>query len=225
MDCTILERLKALAEPEYAAFASRLCSTRYPMLGVRLPKLRAMAKELCRSDWRAYLRAPTGETFEEVMLRGMVLAGAPCPLEEKLENTEAYLPLPDCWSLTDSVVPTYRFRKGELETVRRFFAPYLQASGTFEVRFALIVLLDYFLCPEYEQWVADMVLKVDSNEYYVNMARAWILATLAVRRPDLTFRILEEGRLDPFTHRKTISKLCDSYRISAEDKSRARALR
>lgn len=224
MGSDIRNRLELLAEPEYAAFSRRLCATAYPMLGVRLPQLRALAAELWKGDWRGYLAAPVGESFEEVMLRGMVLAGAPCGLAEKLGNTATYIALPDCWSLTDSVVPTYRFRKTELNTVRDFFGPYLQSAAEFEVRFALIVLLDYFLTPEYAQWAAEAALSVNSNLYYVNMVQAWLFATLAVTRPDTTLRILEEGKLNVFTHNKTISKLCDSRRISADYKAQVRRL-
>lgn len=221
----IRSRLESLAEPDYAAFSRRLCPTAYPMLGVRLPSLRALARELWRGDWRGYLAAPVGESFEEVMLRGMVLAGAPCALGEKLERTAAYISLPDCWSLTDSVVPTYRFRRAELETVRDFFRPYLQSPAEFEVRFALIVLLDYFLTPEYAQWAAEAALSVNRNIYYVNMARAWLFATLAVTQPEITLRVLESDELDAFTRNKTISKLCDSRRIPEELKSRVRTMR
>ena len=222
----IYRRLTELAEPgEYAEFSRRICATRYPILGVRLPVLREIAKEICRGDWRAFLSEPGRGSYEEIMLEGMVTAGAKAELEEKLERTRAYLPKIDCWALTDSVVPTYRFKKTELPRVREFITPLLQSPEEFEARFALIVLLDYFLTAEYATWTAETVASLETDKYYVNMARAWILAELAVQHGELTFALLESGRLDPFTHNKTISKICDSRRISDGAKQRVRSLR
>ena len=79
--------------------------------------------------------------------------------------------------------------------------------------------------PEYAAETAELVAVQQSDKYYVNMARAWILAELAVQQEALTFALLESGRLDAFTHNKTISKMCDSYRIPEASKDRARALR
>ncbi len=221
----IRKRLEEWKDADYREFLGKLCSTRYPMLGVRLPLLRKLAREITAGDWRRFLAEVCNETYEETMLEGMVLAGAKCPLEEKLTYTAKYISKPDCWALTDSVVPTYRFRTAELPQVQAFFIPYLGSEREFEVRFALIVLLDYFLREPYAEWTAETVQKVYSNKYYVNMARAWILAELAVNRKDLTFALLESQTLDVFTHNKTISKMCDSRRIAEEEKARARLLR
>lgn len=222
----ICARLNELAEPgEFAAFTKRICMTRYPVLGVRLPALRKLAKEVCRGDWRAFLQEPGNGTYEEILLDGLVTAGARAELAEKLARTQTYLPKIDCWALTDSVVPTYRFRTDELPQVRAFVQPLLQSTEVFVQRFALIVLLDYFLTPDDAAWTAEQVAALQSDKYYVNMARAWILAELAVKQETLAFSLLESGRLDAFTQNKAISKLCDSYRISDESKRRARALR
>ena len=159
------------------------------------------------------------------MLEGMVLAGARAEIAEKLERTRAFLPKIDCWALVDSIVPTYRFKPQELPQVREFILPLLQSEREFDQRFALVVLLDYFLTPEYAAETAELVAVQQSDKYYVNMARAWILAELAVQQEALTFALLESGRLDAFTHNKTISKMCDSYRILEASKDRARALR
>lgn len=222
----IYTRLLELAEPgEFAAFTKRICRTGYPLLGVRLPQLRKLAKKICCGDWQRFLQEPGHGTYEEIMLEGLVLAGASTGLAEKLERTRTYLPKIDCWALVDSLVPTYRFRPEELPEVRKFALPLLQSEGEFEQRFALVILLDYFLTPEYAAWTAEQTAALQSEKYYVNMARAWILAELAVEWEPLTLALLESGRLDQFTHNKTISKLCDSCRISEESKRRARALR
>ncbi|MDR0889830.1 MAG: DNA alkylation repair protein [Oscillospiraceae bacterium] len=221
----IYARLLSLAEPEYRAFHMRLCKTRYPILGVRIPALRAIAKEICCGNWRAFSDSCAGESYEQIMLEGFVLAGAKMPLEEKLARTADYIKKPDCWALTDCVVPSYRFRKQDLAQILAFFEPYLHSQEEFQLRFALIVLLDYFLVDEYAPWVAKTVAAVQHDGYYVNMARAWLLAELATDYDALTFSLLEGAQLDTFTHNQTISKLCDSRRIPDARKAYARSLR
>lgn len=219
----ILCRLEPQKDAAYAAFSRKLCTTRYPMLGVRLPVLRTMAREICKEGWRKFLEEVQDRCYEEVMLEGMVLAGSKASLEEKLERTAAYMKKMDCWALTDSVAPTYRFKQEELSRVWEFFIPYLHRDAEFEVRFALVVLLDYFLTDGFIQDVVKLTTEVDHNGYYVNMARAWLLAEAAVSCPEIVLEILEQGILDPFTHKRTISKIRDSYRISREIKDKAAA--
>ena len=71
----LMARLNELAEPEYAAFSSALVPGCRPMLGVRIPALRRLAKELARTPEES-LAMLTSATFEEGMLRGLVCACA-----------------------------------------------------------------------------------------------------------------------------------------------------
>lgn len=50
-------RLESLAEPDFRAFMAKLTPNvpKEKMLGVRIPKLRKLAKELAKTDWRTYL--------------------------------------------------------------------------------------------------------------------------------------------------------------------------
>ena len=57
------------------------------------------------------------------------------------------------------------------------------------------------------------------------MARAWLLCTAWPRFPALVETLLAEGRLDDFTHNKTLSKLRDSRLVAPEEKVRLCALR
>lgn len=81
--------------------------------------------------------------------------------------------------------------------------------------------LDEDFRPEYPEWVAGVV----SDEYYVNMMIAWYLATALARQWDTVIPYLEERRLSPWLHRKTIQKAVESYRITPEQKVYLRKLR
>ena len=70
MKIDVREELLCLAEPEYQKFNSRLIPNINPetMLGVRLPALRKLARELSKEDWRTYLETAQNKYYEEAML-------------------------------------------------------------------------------------------------------------------------------------------------------------
>lgn len=112
---TVIAALRDAAEPKYAAFQKKLCpDTALEIWGVRLPRLRSLAKEIARGPWRSFLTQAQRECYEEVLLQGLVIAYAKAPLEEKLSRLEALLPWLDSWALTDSIVPTFRFAREDL---------------------------------------------------------------------------------------------------------------
>lgn len=73
MEASIHEQLLALSEPEFQKFSSSLLPGTSNILGVRLPILRKLAKKIIRGDWRAYLASAQDQSFEEIMLQGMVI--------------------------------------------------------------------------------------------------------------------------------------------------------
>lgn len=101
----------------------------------------------------------------------------------------------------------------------------LAREGEYTVRFGVILLLDYFLTPEYIPAVAQRLSAIRDERYYVRMAVSWCLAEMAVHDGDLVEKILKSGELDSFTQNKTIQKMRESYRISPERKAAAAALR
>ena len=79
---SLRHRLECLAEPDYQAFSSRLLPKGTPLLGVRLPVLRKIARELARKDWHFYLDTASNDSFEEILLQGMVIGYADMPVDE-----------------------------------------------------------------------------------------------------------------------------------------------
>lgn len=220
-----LAALRALAEEGYAAFHQKLVpDTSYSILGVRLPQLRRLARQAAREDWKAALSEPP-VYYEEVLLAGLTIAYARAPLEEKLEAIWALLPRLDSWALTDSIAPTLKVREEELPRLWDFARTCLENPATYTRRFGLILLLDYFLVPAYRDRVAELVLELRDDRYHVQMAAAWVTAELAAQEFDLAAAMLRSGRLDDFTHNKSIQKMRESYRISPEQKAYLRTLK
>ncbi|MBQ3180334.1 MAG: DNA alkylation repair protein [Firmicutes bacterium] len=222
--------LEQHAEAEYRDFSAGLTPGVQNILGVRLPLLRKYARELIAGDWRGFLRDYPTIYHEEVMLQGMVLAGAPMPPEERLEWLRGYLPRIDNWAVCDAVAASFDLRGEEKRLMWDFLLGLQYAEWAFSRRFMLVMLLMYYLEPPYPAgWSAEdfcrLVEDTPGGEYYVDMARAWLLSVLFVKQRELGRRYLPQSRLDDFTYNKTLRKMLESRRLPAEDREFIRSLR
>ena len=221
----ILEDLFALQDKAYQAFQSKLIPTVSPdaIIGVRTPLLRKLAAELAGTPQaEVFLRTLPHEYYEENDLHGFLVERIR-DYDAALAETERFLPYIDNWATCDCFCPkVFAKHKAELlPSIRRW----LDSDRIFTVRYAVGMLMRYYLDaefrPEYLSWVAG----VHSEEYYLNMMRAWYFATALAKQPDAALPWLTERRLDVWTHNKAIQKAVESYRISPEMKQRLRELR
>ena len=209
--------LRQAAEPKLRGFNERIiCDTNYPILGVRTPTVRALAKGAAK-DWRTLLEVEAA-SYEEVQVIGLALAYAREPFSQKEEGLRRLLPRLDSWGLTDTIAPTLKPRSGELDRVWRFALECLDSQREYTVRFGILLMLDYFLTEAYIPKVAERIAGIRDPRYYVNMARAWLLAELATKDLDRVLDLLKSGVLDLFTHNMTIRKMRESLRFTKEQK-------
>ena len=222
----IRERLFALSEPEFQKFSAALIPGEERMLGVRLPALRALAKEIARSDaWPDYLAAAPRDYFEEIMLRGMIIGAVQISPEERIRYIQAFIPEIDSWSICDSFCAGLKFSAKNREMVFSFVRPYCGSQKEFEARFGYVMLLDFFLTEEYIDAVLELVSCFSHPAYYAKMAVAWLLATALAKFPSQAMHCLKTAPLDDFTYRKTIQKALESLRVSPALKQELRELR
>lgn len=224
----IITQLSAMAEPEYAAFASRLIPGCPPMLGVRLPALRRYAAKLARDPAgpQAVVAQLGPEVFETRMLRGMVIGCAKLPSGERWRMLEDFLPLADNWSLCDSTAAGCRFMAKD----PGFWLPRLQELARrdqeFPARFGLVCLLDHFTgTPEGRRLTLDACAAAPCPGLYTRLGAAWAVSVVAVKEPELGLAFLRSDPLDDFTHNKAIQKIRESRRATQEYRAAVLALK
>ena len=224
----IITQLSAMAEPEYAAFASRLIPGCPPMLGVRLPALRRYAAKLARDPAgpQAVVAQLGPEVFETRMLRGMVIGCAKLPSGERWRMLEDFLPLADNWSLCDSTAAGCRFMAKD----PGFGLPRLQELARrdqeFPARFGLVCLLDHFTgTPEGLRLTLDACAAAPCPGLYTRLGAAWAVSVVAVKEPELGLAFLRSDPLDDFTHNKAIQKIRESRRATQEYRAAVLALK
>ena len=196
------------------------------MLGIRVPIIRNLAKTLLKENsLDTLLKEFTDEYFEEVLLEGIIIAYAKIPLEEKLPYIKAFVPKIDSWAISDTFVPTLKLKEKDLNMAWNFILPYTKSKEQFDVRFSVIMMLDYFLTEEYVDKVLIEIDKIKLDGYYVKMGIAWLVAEIGIKFNDKAIEYLKNNNLDNFTHNKAIQKMRESYRISPEQKEYLKSLK
>ena len=204
---------------EYGKFTASLIPGCGNIIGVRLPVLRKMAKEIAKVNWKEYLDGALDDTYEELMLQGFVLGYARGDIDDILAYIAAFVPKIDNWSICDSFCSTLKIANGYQEEFWELIMQYIGPdAGEFQLRFAVVMMIDYFLNDRYIDKVLYAYNHIKHDGYYVKMAVAWGLATAYVSYPGKTMELLQDNDLDDETFNKAISKMQESFRISDGDK-------
>lgn len=223
----IIDELRKISDKAYAEFNLKLCpDTKKKMLGVRIPKLRKLAQTLVKEySLEELVELIKEEYFEEVLLKGLVIGYSKIPLEEKFVHIKEYIKKMDSWAMTDSFVPTLKVEEKDLAIAWKFILPYLKSEKEFEVRFSIIMMLDYYIIDKYVDEVIKLLDKVKHDGYYVKMGVAWTLAEIGIKYHKKFIKYFKNNNLDKFTHNKTIQKMCESYRVDKNEKDILRSMK
>lgn len=220
----IRQELEQLAETDYKKFSAGLLPGVEHVLGVRLPQLRQMAVRIADDDWQSYLEAAP-YYFEELMLQGMIIGAVKLSPEQRLSYVMDFVPKINSWSVCDSFCSGLKFAKQNQEMVWNFIQPYLHSGEEYQIRFAVVMIMDYFLTEDYIMQALQVLDAVKHDDYYVKMAVAWTLATALAKQPEPVWNYFQQHHLDTDTWKKTIQKSLESRRIPEEQKVILREMR
>lgn len=221
----ILKELTDLQEVEYADFQSKLTTgiDRERFIGVRVPKLRKLAKLLSKTkEAEEFLGKLPHYYFEENMLHGLLIAEIK-DYDMCITALEKFLPFIDNWAVCDTLSPNvFKKHKAELfSKIKKWSA----SKDTYTCRFGIGMLMQHFLDEDFSPEHLKIPLSIHSEEYYVNMMLAWYFATALAKQWKHAVVLLENGALDKWVHNKTIQKARESFRITGTQKEYLRKLK
>ena len=224
---TIREQLFALQDQKYQQFASSLIPNidAQTIIGVRVPLLRQIAKDIAKTDPLTYLQTTEDTYFEEILLQGMVIGYMKASPQEKLPRIAQFIEKIDNWSVCDSFCTGLKFTKSNQALVWDFIQPYFQSKRAYDIRFAVVKLLNYYVDEHYIKQTLQLLDQVSHEDYYVKMAVAWAVSICYIKMPDATMPYLQNNQLDVFTYNKALQKITESLRIDADTKKKIRAMR
>ena len=219
------DKLFELSDDKFKTFHSRLCPNTDNIIGVRLPLLRQLAKEIAKGDWRNFLSNSKEEYYEEILINGLVIAYAKCDVEERLNYIESFVPKIDNWAICDSFCNTLKFVNKNKEIMWEFIQPYLKSYNEFEIRFAVVIILNYYITEDYINLVLKTLDNIKHDGYYVKMAIAWAISMCFVKFEEKTMAYLKDNSLDDFTYNKSLQKICESLRIDKNTKELIKSMK
>ena len=225
MNDGVRKKILELADPKYKEFHSGLCPNTENIIGVRIPVLRKYAKELAKDDFRSYLSSIADDYYEEIMIKGMIIGLAKMETEERLNYISEFVPKIDNWTICDTFCAGLKFTNKNKDVVWEFIKKYQNSRKEFELRFLIVMLLDYYITDKYIDEVIKILDKTKHDGYYVKMAIAWTISVLYVKYPKITMEYLKNNTLDDFTYNKALQKIIESYRVSEEDKNIMRKMK
>lgn len=215
----IREKLILLSEEKYREFSSSLIPNIDNVLGVRLPILRKLAKEISKQkDWKEFLGVDY-QYMEEIMLQGMIIG-----LKGNLSDVKRFVPKIDNWSVCDSFCCSLKFVKEDLDEVWEFLQEYLNSDKEYYIRFGMVMLLNYFIEKDYLNRIFDIINSFKSDKYYAQMSVAWLVSICFVKFPNETFEFLKNTNLDVVTYNKSIQKITESLKVDKHTKLKIKAL-
>ncbi len=212
-----LKYIKTFADDKYREFNLKLIPGENEAIGIRSPKMKEIAKEILKGDYLGFIKVSGNRFIEEVTIRSFVIGGIK-NVEESFGETRKFIPFIRNWAICDSFCAALKIVKKQPERFMELIKECLESDEEYTKRFALVMLMDYFIDEEHIDFVLDVYENTKSDKYYVNMATAWGLSVCFVKFPEKTIRVFERGGLDRFTHNKAIQKICESFRVSDEDK-------
>lgn len=220
-------QLAMLADDKYQSFAASLIpGMQRRMWGVRLPALRKIAQKLACEDWQEWFRSDSSnDSFEEVMLRGMVLGSAKIDWEIFQQYLLDLVPLIDNWSLCDSCCVGFTMVREHREEAWLLLQEILQRPTEFSQRFVVVMMMDHFLVDEYIERVLTEWRQISPQGYYAVMGLAWAYSVAFVKYPQQVWDVLNDAGISQQVRKMACQKILESRRTTPVWREKISALR
>jgi len=221
----IRNKLLEMKDIKYKDFASKLIPNveEDTIIGIRIPNIRKLAKELFNTkESKLFMNDLPHKYLEEYILHGVFISMKK-DIDEVINDLRIFLPYVNNWSVCDTLSP--KILKKDKEKTLDFLKECLSSNNTYQIRFGIVSLLQFYLDDNFSEEINNLVLNIKSEEYYINMAIAWYFSFALIKQYDKTIYIFENKLLDKWVHNKSLQKAIESYRIKIEIKEYLKSLK
>ena len=221
----IINKLYKLQDKEYRDFQIKLIPNinSNTIIGIRTKELKKYAKELVKdNNYISFISDLPHKYFEENQLHAFIISEIK-DYDKCIEYINKFLPYINNWATCDQMSPKIfkKYTNKLLDQVNIW----IKSNKTYTIRYSILILMRYYLDDNFKKEYLEKVCNIESEEYYVNMMRAWYYATALAKQYKDTIVYIENNKLDTWTHNKTIQKARESYRITEEQKEYLKGLK
>lgn len=210
------EKLNQSIDPKYQKFSSSLSGSLLPLLGIRIPLLRSLIKEVKDDKSFDPQKLKLNKYLEYNLSYLAISLERLNDIKSQMEFLSINLVYAKGWQVTDTLVSYVR--KLSFKEYFPYFKDLIQSKDTFTRRFAIVLMRRFAFDKDISK--AFTYLK-DDKEYYVEMAWAWLIADVMVYQPSQALLILKRKQLSSTIKKKATQKIRDSYRVDEELKLKA----
>lgn len=219
-----LKYLLSIGETSYALFSSHLTETKYQFIGIRIPQLRMIAKEIGTDNINAFIKCNTNRYIEEVIIEGLVIA------ELKDEKTfdylfNDYIYKIDNWEINDVFCNSLKIMEKNPNKYFKICTKLATNKAEFITRVGLIAILSHFVTDDNLKDIYKILDEQENTDYYASMGAAWLLCECLVKYYAKTINYLKVSKLNDWTFNKGIQKARESYRLTKEQKEYLKQLK
>ncbi|AKP67325.1 DNA alkylation repair protein [Companilactobacillus ginsenosidimutans] len=217
-----LTELESLGDENYRTRQEKIIVTDYPLIGIKMGELQKIGKSISKGNPKEFLKVAGSENYEVVIIQGYVLANLKLPLEAFEQYCTEYLSKANAWSIVDMVVHfklILKFRDEFLVVVKK----YLKSDNFWFQRTGLVFLLKFYLTPDYIDESLQLTLSVKSDEYYVQMAQAWLFSAAFPKDPGKIYSIISDDPLSKLS-KLTVRRIKSLTHTTADEKDKLQSL-
>lgn len=221
----IVEMLFKMQDLKYRDFSSKLIPNidKNTIIGVRTPDVKKMAKDVNKSSDRNIFMANLPHKYYDENILHACLISLNKDINNIITELEVFLPYVDNWAVCDMISP--KAFNNDKEKAYKWIIKSLKSKNTYTIRFSIVSLLSYYLDDSFKKEMNEIISKIKSKEYYINMAIAWYYSYALIFQYKDTIKYFEEKKLDKWIHNKSIQKAIESYRVDKETKAYLKSIR
>ena len=211
-----IEYLFSIRDIKYRDFHSRL-GVGNNVIGIRTPILKSISKDICKGNYKEFLEILREDYYEEVTLYGLIV----CNIKD-FDNSSRYLSIYknriNNWASCDLFCSSYKIVNKYKDYYFKYINDNISSDNLWIRRMCYVLIIFYYIENRYLDDIFMLCDKYNTNEYYVQMAVAWLISICFIKYKDKTMEYIQNNKLDDFTHNKAIQKIRESYRVNSKDK-------
>ena len=212
-----VDYLYSIGDKKYKDFSKKITPGDFEMIGINIPILKKISKEILKGDYKSFLNIEYNHIFEVRMLKGLVISQIK-DMSTYKRYFSWFLPQIDNWAICDIFLSSSKIIKEDKEYFLNKCRDLLLNRDEFLNRIAFVILLNYFMEEEYFDSIILLINGYRNDKYYANMAISWLLSVMCVKMPLEFKNNVASLNIDDTVKKMTLRKICDSYRVSDIDK-------
>ena len=187
------------------------------VIGIRTPVLKSIVKDISKGNYIEFLKLLREDYYEEITLYGLITCNIK-DFDASIMYLDIYKNKINNWASCDLFCSNYKIVNKNKDYFWKYINNNISSDNLWIRRMCFVLIISYYIEDKYLYYIFMLCDKYNTNDYYVQMAVAWLISICYIKYNDITLNYIKNNMLDNFTHNKAIQKIRESYRIDIKDK-------